>query len=113
MVIQGSRVIFRLEIFEVSDQFSCFFKDPSRFFLGSRWVFYGYSRFQGGFSSSQVSFHGFTVFMVFEVPGWVFHGSKGFFMVTQCCSAVFIVFHGSRSVFMVFKVFRSVFPKYL
>ena len=55
----------------------------------------------------------FTVFMVFEVPGWVFHGSKGFFMVTQCCSAVFIVFHGSRSVFMVFKVFRSVFHEYL
>ena len=80
---------------------------------GFLWLF----KVPAGFSTLPGRFSWFftvlTVFMVFKVPGWVFHGSKWVFMDTQRCRAVFIVFHGSRSVFMVFKVFRSVFHEYL
>ena len=67
-----------LWFFMVRGQFLWFFKDPSQFFHGSRWVFYDYSRFQSGFSSSQVGFHGFSRFSQFL---WFSRFQVGFFMV--------------------------------
>ena len=77
VVFQGSRLVFRG------------FRWVLLVIQGSRVVFtvpgwfYGFSRFQAGFSWFQVGFHGSRpVFMIF-------HGSR----------PVFMVFHGSRPVF--------------